>query len=130
MSLGIQIGASHETFRGLGDGADAREGRRSSSLRWNHRLWLQPRCCPLLGSPSAPREHPQVSSHHAVCTPTTSQPRRQVTHFGQTGIQSPTSKSTGFLVQLLRPNYRLQSCLKKKRRKKKKGKKQSPKSEM
>lgn len=30
-SLGIQIGASHKTLRGSGYGADAREGRTSSS---------------------------------------------------------------------------------------------------
>lgn len=109
-SLGIRIAASHKTLRGSVYGADAREGRRSSSQWRNHRLTLQRHCCPLLGPPSALTSWRAATGILAPCTasiPAMSQAQGEATHCGRTVTWSPISKSTGFPARPQRPNYRV-----------------------
>lgn len=78
-----------ETLRSSGYGADASKSRRSSSRQSNHWLGSQSHCCPLLGPPSAPGKHPQVSSHHAVCPSRAERPLTVYKHLYEVSPANP-----------------------------------------
>lgn len=127
-SAAFELGNSNCCLWGLGYGAYAREGRRSSSWWWNHRLRTQPCWCPLLdllwlcSAPGGHLQHPHpMWSMSQSCGQATT---------GNGHVCEIPPAHPGLLAELLRSNQSFKGCWGKKKKKEKKKTQPPPKNEI